>query len=94
MTVRAGPQLLKPFLLRRLKLDVEHSLLPKKETKLYLGMSDLQRDLYQKLLMKDIDAINGARPDQARTMGSRALLMRRRRGETVGGAARRGGGKE
>jgi len=52
-------QLLKPFLLRRLKLDVEKSLKPKKETKLYLGMSDLQRDLYQKLLMKDIDAING-----------------------------------
>jgi len=53
-------KVLKPFLLRRLKLDVEHSLLPKKETKLYLGMSPLQKELYQKLLMKDIDAINGA----------------------------------
>ena len=49
-------------MLRRLKLDVEHSLKPKKETKLYLGMSDLQKDLYQKLLMKDIDAINGTSP--------------------------------
>lgn len=52
-------QILKPFLLRRLKMDVEKSLLPKIETKLYIGMSTLQRDLYQKLLMKDLAAVNG-----------------------------------
>lgn len=45
--------------MRRLKAEVEKSLKPKKEVKLYIPMSVAQRDLYQKLLMKDIDAING-----------------------------------
>jgi SWI/SNF-related matrix-associated actin-dependent regulator of chromatin subfamily A member 5 len=53
-------KVLQPFLLRRLKNDVEHSLLPKKEINLYIGMSQMQRKWYQKLLEKDIDAINGA----------------------------------
>jgi len=51
---------LKPFLLRRLKADVEKSLLPKKETKLFIGLSKMQRDWYTKILMKDIDVVNGA----------------------------------
>ena len=51
---------LKPFLLRRLKNDVEKSLLPKKELNLYIGLSKMQRDLYTKILMKDIDVVNGA----------------------------------
>ena len=51
---------LKPFLLRRLKADVEKSLLPKKEVNLYIGMSKMQRELYTKILMKDIDIVNGA----------------------------------
>jgi SWI/SNF-related matrix-associated actin-dependent regulator of chromatin subfamily A member 5 len=53
-------KILQPFLLRRLKADVEHSLKPKKEINLYVGMSEMQRKWYQKLLEKDIDAINGA----------------------------------
>ena len=51
---------LKPFLLRRLKADVEKSLLPKKEVNLYIGLSKMQRELYTKVLMKDIDVVNGA----------------------------------
>ena len=51
---------LKPFLLRRLKADVEKSLLPKKEVKIFIGMSKMQRDWYTKILMKDIDIVNGA----------------------------------
>jgi SWI/SNF-related matrix-associated actin-dependent regulator of chromatin subfamily A member 5 len=51
---------LKPFLLRRLKADVEKSLLPKKEVNLYIGLSKMQRELYTKILMKDIDIVNGA----------------------------------
>jgi SNF2 family DNA or RNA helicase len=51
---------LRPFLLRRIKADVEKSLLPKKEINLYVGMSAMQRKWYQKLLEKDIDAVNGA----------------------------------
>lgn len=51
---------LKPFLLRRLKSDVEKSLLPKKEVNVYVGLSKMQRDWYTKILMKDIDIVNGA----------------------------------
>ena len=36
-------KILRPFLLRRLKADVEKALLPKKEVKLFVGMSDMQR---------------------------------------------------
>jgi len=51
---------LKPFLLRRLKIDVEKSLLPKKEVKIFVGLSRMQREWYTKILMKDIDVVNGA----------------------------------
>ncbi|PWI75874.1 chromatin remodelling complex ATPase chain ISW1 [Purpureocillium lilacinum] len=53
-------RVLRPFLLRRVKSDVEKSLLPKKEVNLYLGMSDMQVKWYKKILEKDIDAVNGA----------------------------------
>ncbi|KAL2213951.1 SWI/SNF family of DNA-dependent ATPase [Sarocladium strictum] len=53
-------RVLRPFLLRRVKADVEKSLLPKKEVNVYLGMSDMQVKWYQKILEKDIDAVNGA----------------------------------
>jgi hypothetical protein len=52
--------ILKPFLLRRLKAEVEKSLPPKKETKVYVGLSQMQRDWYTKILSKQIDVINGA----------------------------------
>ena len=51
---------LKPFLLRRLKIDVEKSLLPKKEMNIYVGLTKMQREWYTKILMKDIDIVNGA----------------------------------
>ncbi|MCJ1393299.1 hypothetical protein MMC18_006171 [Xylographa bjoerkii] len=53
-------RVLRPFLLRRIKSDVEKSLLPKKEINLYIGMSDMQVRWYKKILEKDIDAVNGA----------------------------------
>lgn len=53
-------RILRPFLLRRVKADVEKSLLPKKEINLYIGMSDMQVKWYKKILEKDIDAVNGA----------------------------------
>lgn len=52
-------KLLQPFLLRRLKADVEHTLKPKKEVNLYVGLSDMQRNWYQKILEKDLEAVNG-----------------------------------
>lgn len=53
-------RVLRPFLLRRVKNDVEKSLLPKKEINVYVGMSEMQVKWYQKILEKDIDAVNGA----------------------------------
>lgn len=49
--------ILRPFMLRRIKADVEKSLLPKKETKLFVGLTTLQRDLYRKVLIKDLSTI-------------------------------------
>ncbi|KAF1672703.1 SMCA1 protein, partial [Tricholaema leucomelas] len=51
---------LKPFLLRRIKAEVEKSLPPKKEVKIYLGLSKMQREWYTRILMKDIDILNSA----------------------------------
>jgi SWI/SNF-related matrix-associated actin-dependent regulator of chromatin subfamily A member 5 len=53
-------RVLRPFLLRRVKADVEKALLPKQETNLYVGMTEMQRKWYRKILEKDIDAVNGA----------------------------------
>ena len=53
-------RVLRPFVLRRVKSDVEKSLLPKKEVNLYIGMSEMQVKWYKKILEKDIDAVNGA----------------------------------
>ena len=50
-------QILKPFLLRRLKSDVEKSLLPKIETKLYVGMTSMQKEWYTRVLTKVNDAL-------------------------------------
>ncbi|XP_074133683.1 putative global transcription activator SNF2L1 isoform X2 [Sminthopsis crassicaudata] len=49
---------LKPFLLRRIKAEVEKTLPPKKEVKIYLGLSKMQREWYTRILMKDIDILN------------------------------------
>lgn len=49
---------LQPFLLRRIKSDVETSLLPKKELNVYVGMSPMQKKWYRQILEKDIDAVN------------------------------------
>jgi SNF2 family DNA or RNA helicase len=52
-------KILRPFLLRRLKSDVATDLPPKKETLLYVGLTDLQKQIYRQILSKDIDALNG-----------------------------------
>ncbi|XP_025084956.1 SWI/SNF-related matrix-associated actin-dependent regulator of chromatin subfamily A member 5-like isoform X2 [Pomacea canaliculata] len=68
---------LRPFLLRRIKADVEKKLLPKKETKIFVGLSKMQRELYTKVLMKDIDVVNGAgKSDKMRLLN---ILMQLRK---------------
>lgn len=70
-------EVLRPFLLRRIKNDVEKSLLPKQETKIYIGLSKMQREWYTKILMKDIDIVNGAgKTDKMRLLN---ILMQLRK---------------
>ena len=61
-------KILKPFVLRRLKADVERSLPPKHETILFTGMSAMQKKLYRDILQRDIEAIRG-------TSGSRTAIL-------------------
>ena len=62
-------KILRPFMLRRLKADVEKSLPPKHETILYTGMSSLQKKLYRDILLRDFDALQGS------GNGSRSALL-------------------
>ncbi len=50
--VHSCAQVLRPFLLRRLKSDVEKGMPPKKETILKIGMSEMQKKYYAALLQK------------------------------------------
>ena len=55
-------KLLRPFMLRRLKADVEKSMPPKTETILYIGMSSMQKKLYKDLLSRDKELGNRTIP--------------------------------
>lgn len=50
--------ILKPFLIRRLKADVEKDLPPKREIKLYTGMTEMQTYWYRTTLSRDVAALN------------------------------------
>ena len=52
-------KILRPFMIRRLKADVEKSLPPKQELILFTGMSAMQRELYKKILRREVDTVNG-----------------------------------
>ncbi|KAF0693962.1 Aste57867_15116 [Aphanomyces stellatus] len=52
-------KILRPFMLRRLKADVEKSLPPKKETLLFVGMTPMQKALYKTLLLRDMNTLTG-----------------------------------
>ena len=53
-------EILRPFMLRRLKSDVEKSLLPKHETILFTGMSVMQEKLYRDILLRDLQVLQGS----------------------------------
>ncbi|XP_055343392.1 probable global transcription activator SNF2L1 isoform X2 [Paramacrobiotus metropolitanus] len=67
---------LRPFLLRRIKSDVEKKLLPKKEVKIYVGLSAVQRELYTRLLMKDLDVLNSGKGQKKQLLN---ILMQLRK---------------
>ena len=52
--VRSLHEILKPFLLRRLKVDVEKELPPKKEYLLYAPLTKAQKDIYQAIVSRQI----------------------------------------
>lgn len=68
--------ILRPFLIRRLKSEVEHSFPPKKETVLFTKLSPMQLNLYKDLLKKDVDAINGKGGERVRLLN---ILMQLRK---------------
>jgi len=61
-------KLLRPFLLRRLKADVEKGLPAKTEVNMYIPMSRMQKQLYGQILKKDVDAINGKGGERSRLL--------------------------
>jgi SWI/SNF-related matrix-associated actin-dependent regulator of chromatin subfamily A member 5 len=63
-------KILRPFMLRRLKSQVATDLPPKKETLLFVGMSELQAKLYRGVLERDIDAVLGRVKEKSRLMNS------------------------
>jgi len=50
-------KILRPFLLRRLKADVEKDLPPKREIKLLIGMTEMQRTWYSNILSKNMEVL-------------------------------------
>jgi len=68
---------LRPFMLRRVKKDVACSLPPKKETKLFIGLTDLQQEWYTRILRKDAHELNSlGGPDKVRLLN---ILMQLRK---------------
>ncbi|KAK0527865.1 chromatin remodeling complex Adenosinetriphosphatase [Tilletia horrida] len=67
-------KVLRPFLLRRVKADVEKSLLPKKEINIFVGLTEMQRKWYKSILEKDIDAVNGMVGGSGKKEGKTRLL--------------------
>ena len=68
-------KILRPFMLRRLKVDVEKSLPPKTETILFTGMSAMQKKLYRDILMRDIDTLTGKSAVTGGGGGSRTAVL-------------------
>lgn len=61
--------ILRPFMIRRVKKDVACNLPPKKETKLYVGLTSMQQEWYKKVLRKDAFELNKlGGPDRVRLL--------------------------
>lgn len=52
--------ILKPILLRRLKSEVEKNIQPKKDIDIFVDITNLQREYYRKVLLNDIEIIDGS----------------------------------
>jgi len=75
--IRKLHTVLRPFMLRRVKKDVACGLPPKKETKLYIGLTDMQQEWYMRVLRKDAHELNSlGGPDRVRLLN---VLMQLRK---------------
>jgi len=75
--IRRLHTVLRPFMIRRVKKDVARDLPPKKETKLYVGLTDMQIEWYKKILRKDAHSLNAlGGPDRVRLLN---ILMQLRK---------------
>lgn len=69
--------ILRPFMIRRVKKDVACGLPPKKETKLYIGLTKMQQEWYKRILRKDAHELNSlGGPDKVRLLN---ILMQLRK---------------
>lgn len=50
--------ILRPFLLRRLKADVEQGIPPKTEMKIYVSLSQMQRVVYKDVLLNQFHVVS------------------------------------
>jgi SWI/SNF-related matrix-associated actin-dependent regulator of chromatin subfamily A member 5 len=71
--------ILNPFFLRRIKSEVEKSLLPKIEYRLYAPITSLQRDLYIKSLKKEFEVFNPANLKSYNVTQSSQIFMNLRK---------------
>jgi SWI/SNF-related matrix-associated actin-dependent regulator of chromatin subfamily A member 5 len=75
--IRKLHTILRPFMLRRVKSDVAKTLPPKKETKLYVGMTAMQNTYYVRCIQKDAHELNKlGGPDRHRLLN---VLMQLRK---------------
>jgi len=75
--IRKLHTVLRPFMLRRVKKDVACNLPPKKETKLYIGLTAMQQEWYTRILRKDAHELNSlGGPDRVRLLN---ILMQLRK---------------
>jgi len=70
-------KVLRPFMLRRLKVDVAKGLPPKTETLVMVGMSKIQKQLYKKLLLRDIDSITSQNTKNKTTILNIVMQLRK-----------------
>lgn len=69
--------ILRPFMLRRIKADVEKTLLPKIELKLFVGMTLLQRETYKKVLAKELTKLNEMGEESAKAINNIVMELRK-----------------
>ena len=65
MLVEQLHRLLRPFMIRRLKADVEKDLPRKTETILFTSLAPIQRDVYKQCLLREISTVQGSAAQKA-----------------------------